>query len=120
MAVTAPRANPSSDRERRGPAPLPAFFVVARQALSSTQPWNVRGFFLPVSQVGAGPRWDSRPLVPAALKRHQSPSGSFAAKPTGATPESPATPPAAATRRAEESVAGHQRPAFAIPPATPP
>ena len=42
------------------------------------------------------------------------------AKPTGAAPKSPATLPAAATRRAEGPVAGHQRPAFAIPPATPP
>jgi hypothetical protein len=38
------------------------------------------------------------------------------AKPTGAAPKSPATLPAAATRRAEEPVAGHQRPAFAISP----
>jgi hypothetical protein len=74
---------------------------------------------LPVSQVGAV-RGGMSALVPAALKRYQLPSGSFAAKPTGATPESSAIPPAAATRRAEESVAGHQRPAFAIPPAMPP
>jgi hypothetical protein len=46
---------------------------------------------------------DSRLLVPVALKRHQSPSGSFDAKPTGATPESPSTPPAAATRRESAS-----------------
>ena len=42
------------------------------------------------------------------------------AKPTGAAPKSPATLPAAATRRAEEPVAGHQRPAFAISPPRPP
>ena len=52
MVVRHP-ANPTHGGAER-PAPLPAFFVVARQALSSTQPWNVRGFFF--ARVAGGSR----------------------------------------------------------------